>query len=169
MLGTIRKYISKTTFVSQKIFNPVLTLEKPVNVGFSILDLSKLLMYEFHYGYVKRKNNVKLLYTDSLVYETETKDVYEDFYQDKSLFDLSNYPQDLKFSGYANKKVIGKMKDEFGGRKISEFVGWKMYSLVDLDGEENKKAKAVIKNVVKGIRHKKFVDVLFGGKRMRRN
>ena len=102
MLGTIRKYISKTTFVSQKIFNPVLTLEKPVNVRFSILDLSKLLMYEFHYGYVKRKNNVKLLYTDSLDYETETKDVYEDFYQDKNLFDLSNYPQDSKFSGYAS-------------------------------------------------------------------
>ena len=110
-----------------------------------------------------------MLYTDSLVYETETKDVYEDFYQDKNLFDVSNYPQDSKFSGYANKKVIGKMKDEFGGRKISEFVGWKMYSLLDLDGEENEKAKGVIKNVVKGIRHKKFLDVSFGGKMMRHN
>ena len=55
MLGTIRKYVSKTTFVSQKMFNPVLTLEKPINVGFSILDLTKLLMYEFHYRYVKKK------------------------------------------------------------------------------------------------------------------
>ena len=61
------------------------------------------------------------------------------------------------------------MKDEFEGRMISEFVGLKskMYSLVDVDGEKNKKAKGVNKSVVKSIRHKKFVDVLFGGGVMR--
>ena len=61
------------------------------------------------------------------------------------------------------------MKDEFRGRIISEFVGLKskMYSLVDIDGEENKKANGVNKSVVRGIQHKKIVDVLFGGKLMR--
>ena len=49
--------------------------------------------------------------TDSLAYEIKTKDVYEDFYQNKNLFDFSDYPLDSKFFDLANKKVIGKMKD----------------------------------------------------------
>ena len=97
------KYISKPSF-DKTIFNknfvviheikPVLTLNKPIYVGFSILDLSKLLMYEFHYKYIKSKSDAKLLFTDtdSLVYKIKTEDVYEDFYQDKNLFDFSNYP-----------------------------------------------------------------------------
>ena len=58
-----------------------MTLHKPVNVGFSILDLSKYLMYEFHYKYIKSKFDAKFLFTDrdSLVYEIKTEDVYEDF------------------------------------------------------------------------------------------
>ena len=98
--------ISKPSFVSQKIFSKnfvaiheikpvltVLTLNKPVYIGFSIFDLSKLLMYEFHYKYIKSKFNAKLLFTDtdSLVYEIKTEDAYEDFYQDKNLFDFSDY------------------------------------------------------------------------------
>ena len=86
--------ISKTSFVSQKIFSKhfvaiheikrVLTLNKPIYVGFSILDSSKLLMYEFHYKYIKSKFDAKFLFTDteSLAYEIKTKDVYKDFYQD---------------------------------------------------------------------------------------
>ena len=72
--GEYKKYVSKPSFVSQKIFNksfvavheikPVLTLDKPIYVGFSILDLSKLLMYESHYGYVKRKFSADLLFTE---------------------------------------------------------------------------------------------------------
>ena len=95
-----KKYVSKPSFVSQKIFSknvvavheikPILTLDKPIYVRFSVLDLSKLLMYEFHYKYIKTKYNAKLLFadTDSLVYEIKTDDVYEDFYEDKNLFDL---------------------------------------------------------------------------------
>ena len=84
-------------FVAIHEIKPVLTLDKPVYVGFSILDLSKLIMYEFHYKYIKRKSSAKLLFTDtdSLVYETETDDVYEDFYEDKNLFDSSDYPRDF--------------------------------------------------------------------------
>ena len=99
-----KKYVSKPSFVSQKIFNknlvaiyeikPVLTLDKPVYVGFTILDLNKLLMYEFHYKYIKRKYNAKLLLTDTdiLVYEIKTDDVYENFYEGKNLFGFSDYP-----------------------------------------------------------------------------
>ena len=96
--------VSRPSFVSQEIFSknvvavlrikPVLTLNKPIYVGFSILQLSKLLMYEFYYKYIKNKFYAKLLFTDtdSLVYEIKRKDVYEDFYLDKDLFDLSDYP-----------------------------------------------------------------------------
>ena len=116
--------MSRPSFVSQKIFRknfvavhkikPVLTLNKPIYVGFSILELSKSLMYEFHYKYIKNEFDAELLFTDtdSLVYEIKTEDIYEDFYLDKDLFDLSGYPLHSKFFDPVNKKVIGKMKDE---------------------------------------------------------
>ena len=84
------KCMSRPSFVSQKIFSnnfvavhiikPVLTLNKPIYVGFSILELSESLMYEFHYKYIKNKFDAELLYTDmdSLVYKIKTEDVYED-------------------------------------------------------------------------------------------
>ena len=140
------KRINKPSFVSQKIFSknfvavheikPVLILNKPIYVGFSILDLSKYFMYEFHYKYIKSKFDAKLLFTDtdSLVYNTEAKDVHEDFYQDKNLFDFSEYPVDSKFFDPVNKKVAGKMKDEYKLRS-------KMYSLISVDDEELTKAK----------------------------
>ena len=96
------KRISKPSFVSQKIFSknfvaiyeikPVLALNKPIYIGFSILDLSKYLMHKSHYKYIKSKFDAKLLLTDtdSLVYEIKTEDVYEDFYQDKHFFDFSD-------------------------------------------------------------------------------
>ena len=125
-------------------------------------------MYELHYKYIKIKCNNKLWFTDtgSLVYEIKTADVYEDFYKDKNLFDFRDYPLDSKFFHPANKKVIGKMKDEFKGKIINEFAGLKskMYSIVSVDDKENKKAKGANKNVVKSIKHREFVDVLFNKK-----
>ena len=119
---------------------PVLILNKPIYVGFSILDLSKLLMYEFHYKYIKSKSDAKLLFTDtdSLVYEIKAEVVYEDFYVDKNLFDFSDYPLDSKLFDPVNKKVIGKMKDRFKRRKINEFVGLKskIYPLISVDDQE---------------------------------
>ena len=137
-----KKYV-EPSFVSQKIFSktfvavheikPVLTL---------ILDLSKLLMYDFHYKYIKVKyygrSNLLLIDSDSLVYEIETDDVYEDFYEDKNLSKFSDYPEDSKFLNPVNKKVVGKMKDEARGKIIIGFVGLKskMYSLVMEDNEK---------------------------------
>ena len=151
------KCVSRPSFVSQKIFSknfvavhrtkPVLTLNKPIYVGFSILELSKSLMYEFHYKYIKNKFDAKLLLTDtdSLLYEIKPTDVYEDFYLDKDLFDLSDYPLHSNVFDPVNKKVIGKMKDEFKGKIIGEFVGLKseMFSLFSVDDKEVTKAKGV--------------------------
>ena len=104
--------ISSKNFVAVHKIKPVLTLNKPIYVGFSILELSKSLMYDFHNKYNRNKFDAKLLFTDtdSLVYEIKTEDVYKYFYSDKDLFDLSDYPLHSKFFDPVNKKVIGKIK-----------------------------------------------------------
>ena len=172
-----KKYVIKPSFVLKKIFSkkfvaihqikPVLIIDKPIYVGLSVLGLSNLLMYEFHYKYIQLQcvNRANLLFTDadSLVYEIATDDVHEDFYENKNLFDFSDYPEDSKFFDPVNKKAIGNMKDEIKRKIISEFVGLKskMYSLVIINKKEMKKEKSINKNVVKNIRHKKYVVVLF--------
>ena len=92
-----------------------------------ILELSKVLMYEFHYNYIKNEydNKSKLLFTDtdSLMYEIKTVDVHEDFSSNKEMFDFSNYSTKSKYYDNSNKLVIGKMKDETRGAVIEEFVG----------------------------------------------
>ena len=111
-------------------------------------------MYEIHYNHVgiKYGSSAKLLFTDrdSLLYETETN-VYEDFYENRSLFDFSDYPKDSRFFYPVNKKVIGKMKYEARGKIFSEFVRLKskMYSLVMVDNEGLRKQKASIKMLLK--------------------
>ena len=120
-------------FVAIHEIKPVLTLNKPIHVGFSMLDLSKYLIYEFHYKHIKSRFDDKLLFTDtdSLVYEIKTEDVYEDFYDDKNLFDFSDYPLNSKFFDPVNKKVIDKTKDDFKERIISEFIGLKSQRFVN--------------------------------------
>ena len=86
-------------------------------------------MYKFHYDYIKNKydNKSRLLFTDtkSLMYEIKTEDVYEDFSNDKKMFDFSNYLTKSKYYDNSNKLVVGKMKDEAAGLAIEEFVGIK--------------------------------------------
>ena len=97
-----------------------LTLNKPAAyIGMWILELSKVLMYEFHYDYVKNKygNNSKLLFTDtdSLMYEIKTKDVCEDFSSNKEKFDLNDYSTKSQYYNDSNKLVFGRMKNKTGG------------------------------------------------------
>ena len=102
-------------------------------------------MYGFHYNFIKKNFNAELLFTDtdSLIYEIKSKNVYEEFFKWKDLFDFSNYSKDSKFFNETNKKVTGKMKDEFGGLIVTEFVGLKskMYSIRKIDGKEHNTAK----------------------------
>ena len=99
-----------------------LKLDKPAHIGMCILEFSKVLMYKFHYDYIKNKydNKSKLLFTDtnSLINEIKTEDVYEDFNRDKEIFDFSNYSTKSKYYDNSNKLVVGKMKDEMGGISV---------------------------------------------------
>ena len=93
----LEKIFSKN-FVAIHQIKSILTLDKPIYVGFSVVELSKLLMYKFHYEYMKNKFDAKLLFTDtdSLVYEIKGEDVYDVSYSDKHLFEFSNYPVNPK-------------------------------------------------------------------------
>ena len=121
------EYTSWPTYVTHKLFDesyaaiheirPVLVLSKPIYVGFTVLELSKWMMYDFHYNFIKKNFDAELLFTDtdSLTYEIKSENVYEKFFKWKDLFHFSNYSKDSKFFDDANKNVIGKMKDEYGG------------------------------------------------------
>ena len=131
-------------------------MNKPIYLGLSILDISKILMYEFWYDYMKPKynDNVKLCYmdTDSFVMNIKTKDFYKDISSDvDKRFDTSNYEVNRPLPTGKNKKVIGLMKDELGGKIITEFVTLrpKTYSYLTDDGKEDKKAKRTKKCVIK--------------------
>ena len=75
-------------------------------------------MYDFHYNFFKKHFDAELLFTDtgSLAYEIKSENVYEELFKHKQFFDFSNYPKESKFFDETNKKVIGKMKDKFGGK-----------------------------------------------------
>ena len=131
------RYTSRPSYVTHKLFDkdfatiheikPVLILNKPIYAGFNVLELCKWMMYDFHYNFIKNNFNVELLFTDtdSLSYEIKSENVYEDFLKWKDLFDFSNFSEGSNFFNDANKKVIGKMKDEYGGVIIDKFVGLK--------------------------------------------
>ena len=129
-------------------------MKKPVYLGQTILDLSKIVMYEFHYDYMKPKfKDFQLCYmdTDSLVYHIKAKDFYADIANDvEERFDTSGYVPDRPLPIGKNKKVIGLMKDELGGAIMTEFVSLrpKLCSYKKLDGSEDKKCKGIKKCVV---------------------
>jgi len=171
------KVIANPCFQSFKIFNEdicatlctkkKLLLNKPIYVGFSILELSKTIMYEFHYNHIKQKygNLAKLLFTDtdSLCYQIYTDDIYADMKMDEKLYDFSNYPSNHKLYSKVNLKVLGKFKDETGSIPIAEFVGLraKMYSLL-YNNIEKKVAKGIGRAVIKyDLNHEMYKDTLF--------
>ena len=177
------KLTSKPTYVSSKIFNEnlmavhkvkeTLTLNRPADVGMCILDLSKMLMYDFHYNYIKKKydNRARLLFTDtdSLTYEIKAEDIYKDFWNDKDTFDNSDYPGNLPYYCNANKKVIGKFKDEACGVLITEFIGLKskVYSYVKDNEKGGRTAKGIRKNISKNnIRHEDYKNTLINNEQM---
>ena len=183
-----KKLVAKPNFKSRKIFNEnlisvhmkktSLTMNKPVYLGMCILELSKIIMYDFHYNYIKSKygDKAKLLFTDtdSFLYEIQTEDFYKDISGDvRDRFDTSEYPENHP-SGIPtgiNKKVLGKFKDEVAGKIIKEFVGLraKLYSFKMEDGAENKRCKGIKKQVVKEtITHEDYKTCLTTGKEILR-
>ena len=181
----LKKLVSKPNLKSPpKIFSENLVsvhmkkmnllMNKPVYLGMCILDLSKTIMYDFHYNYIKPKYGVKtkLLFTDtdSLMYEIETEDFYKDISEDvKDRFDTSDYPENhpSRIPTGINKKVLGMFKDEAAGKIIKEFVGLraKLYSYIMDEGEEHKKCKGIKKQVVTtSIKHEDYKICLTTGK-----
>ena len=148
---------------------------KPVYVGQAILDLSKTLMFDFHYNYIKKKykDKAELLFTDtdSLMFQIYTDDFYKDISCDISRkFDTSDYPPDHP-SGIptgVNKKVIGMFKDEVAGKQITCFVGLrpKLYSFRIEEDKEVRKCKGIKKNVIKKkLDFDDYVQCLFTGRK----
>ena len=131
-------------------------MNKLIYLGLSIMEISKILMYEFWYDNMKRKydNDVKLCYmdTDSFIMNIKTNDFYEGIANDvENRRDTSNYKVNRPLPMGKNKKIIGLMKDELGGKIITEFVTLrpKTYSYLTDDGKEDKKAKGTKKCIVK--------------------
>ena len=130
-------------------------MNKPIYLGLSILQISKTLMYQFWYHYMKPKyrDNVKLCYmdTDSFIKHIKTEDFYKDIAKDvKKRLDTSNYEVNRPLPTGENKQVIGLMKDELGEKIMTEFVALrpKTYSYLRDDCEEDRKAKGIKKCVI---------------------
>ena len=114
------KYTSRPTYITHKIFGkdyaaiheikPVLIFNKPIYIGFTVLDLSKWKMQAFHYNFIKKKFNAELLITDtdSLTYEIKSGNVYEEFFKWKDSFDFSNYSKDSRFLMRLIKMLLAK-------------------------------------------------------------
>ena len=154
-------------------------MNKPVYLGVSILDISKTLMYEFWYEYIKPKykEKAKLCYmdTDSFVINIFTEDFFEDINNDvERWFDTSNYDKNDKrpLQIGVNKKVIGMFKDELGGKIMKEFCAprAKTYSYLKDDDSEEKKAKGTNKCIIKSMESNlKTYDSVFKNKTILRS
>uniref|UniRef100_A0A158P4I1 DNA-directed DNA polymerase n=1 Tax=Tetranychus urticae TaxID=32264 RepID=A0A158P4I1_TETUR len=142
-------------------------MNKPVSVGFVVLELAKLKMFELHYDHFKARlgNNVELLYTDtdSLIYNIKTNEGSTVLKEFSDIMDFSNYPKDHPLYNNKNEKAIGFIKDEMGGKRIEEFIALKpkLYALKTAEGEK-KKAKGIQKNTVnKTITFKQYEECLW--------
>ena len=175
----LQKAVSKASFRESVIINEDLVmvrgarnrvmLNKPIAVGFAILEISKLIMFKFYYEYLKPKyeNRCSLLFTDtdSLCCQIYTRDLYEDMHEDLDLFDTSNFETDHPLYSTANYRRLGKFKSETGSTTPKEFIGLraKMYSLFVPNNTKKcqRKVKGVQKHYVKkNVRHENFLEVL---------
>ena len=175
------KLVAKKQFKNYTIYNEDLVgislepskvrLNKPSYVGCAILDISKTLIYDFHYKMKERYgNDAKLLFTDtdSLCYHIKTADWYDDIRGDvEKYYDTSNYPVNHPAGlPRVNKKVIGLMKDEVGGGVIDEFCGnrAKSYCFTVLNRKTEKKCKGIKKGVIKKhLTMKDYKNCVLGG------
>ena len=162
-----RANIFDDNLVAIQMHKSRLKLNKPMYVGMCVLDLSKYFMYDFYYNELKKQygERCQLLYTDtdSLLLEIQAENVYEDMGRSAHLYDTSNYPEDHPQYSEKNKKVVGRMKDECAGRLIAEYVSLrpKMYSILEADGRNIKKAKGVKKSIVSAnIQHEDYEKTL---------
>lgn len=166
----IEQYIAKPNFHSRSIFSENfvaiqlnklhIKYNKPVYIGMCILEISKICMYDFHYGYMlpQYRDQCKILYmdTDSFMYNIQCNDIYEDMKSHISMFDTSDYDSDNVYNmARNNKKVPGLMKDENCGKIMREYVGLraKMYSLKVDNSKDTKKIKGIKKNIVQKTIH----------------
>lgn len=182
-----RSFIAKPNFHSYTVFDENLVavelektqviMNKPIYIGQAVLDISKLCMYDYHYGHIKPifETKCKCLYTDtdSFIYEFTNMNPYAAIKKYSDLYDTSDYEVNNEFNiKQLNKKVIGLMKDELKGKIITEFVGLrpKMYSFRVFDKDHTRKAKGVKDYVTKNhITFSDYVDCLINSKILIKN
>ena len=181
------KLISEPNFHTMKLIDDNLAIiemkkvkvkmNKPIYLGMSILDISKITVYEFWYDYIKNKYGEKasLCYTDtdSFIINVKTEDFYKDISENViERFDTSNYIHERPLPIGVNKKVLGLMKDELGGGIITEFVALrpKAYSYKTEDNVELKKAKGTKKCIInKMLNFNDYKNCLFDNKKVLRS
>ena len=175
-----QKLVNKPSYKHRHIINESLVgvekekatveLDKPIYMGLSILDYSKIHMYSFYYDVLKPKYNdkIKLAYTDtdSFIIHVETDDIYTDFKHIKQHMDFSDYPKHHECYNASNKKVLGKMKDELSGKIMTHFIGLKPKSYcykVYGEDEEHKRSKGIVKHkVANELNYNKYEQTLNG-------
>lgn len=150
--------IFSKNFVAIHLSPEKLNLDRPIYIGFTVLEYAKQHLFKFHYDYIKNKykNKARLCYTDtdSLLYFIKTKDIYQDMKQDILNFDTSNFDVKNSFEmPRVHAQIPGLFKDELAGDIITEFIGLraKLYCIKSLNGE-TRKAKGVNKSITKRLR-----------------
>ena len=144
---------------------PNLILDSPIYLGMSILDISKVIMYDFYYNHLKKLNyRIRLLITDtdSLIFEIWHEDFYQEMQNHLHLYDTSNYPPDHPLYSSVNKKVNGKMKDELAGTILCAAVGLrpKLYSFITEQMTNTLRAKGVARSTIRTLTHEQYLSCL---------
>lgn len=178
-----RKLVRSPLFHSFEIFDhdlvavesrkATITLHRPAYTGQVILDISKEIMYDFHYNIMKRRfgQNLTVLATDtdSLIYSIRTHDIYDDMKDLHAYFDTSDYPEDHFLYSIENKKTYGKFKDEMNGVPIQAFAGLrpKMYAFKRYDGMEKSVGKGILRSALHSLTFEDYETVLRSSGEMR--